>query len=120
MKLFKIQLLSPSPEKIIAHVFDNKVALDTHRIVDIENGICTIPVTGVYAINNTHEVKEAGEIVSIFKEERPFTWPSKGIYIIPFTGTWLVKGEEVKLKAGERMEFKQGESINLISKESND
>ena len=110
MKLFKIQLLSSSPEKIIANVFDNKVALDTHKIIDIENGICTIPVTGTYEINNTHEVKEAGEIVSIY------AWPSKGIYTIPFTGTWLVKGEEVKLKAGDFMELHEGESITLVSK----
>ena len=110
MKLFKIQLLSPYPEKIIAHVFDNKVALDTHKIIDIENGICTIPVTGIYAINNNHEVKEAGEIVRIY------TWPTKGIYTVPFSGTWLVKGEEMKLKAGDRMEFHQGDSITLVSK----
>ena len=116
MKLFKIQLLSSSPEKIIAHVIDNKVTLDTHKIIDVENGICTIPVTGTYEINNTHEVKEAGEIVSIYKEEKPFTWPSKGIYIIPFTGIWLVKGEEMKLKAGDEMEFHQGDSITLVSK----
>ena len=49
-------------------------------------------------------------------EDKPFTWPTKGIYIIPFTGTWLVKGEEVKLKAGDGMEFQQGESITLVSK----
>ena len=116
MKLFKIQLLSPYPEKIIAHVFDNKVALDTHKIIDIENGICTIPVTGTYEINNNHEVKEAGEIVSIYKETPYYTRSTKGIYTIPFTGTWLVKGEEVKLKAGDFMEFHEGESITLVSK----
>ena len=116
MKLFKIQLLSPSPEKIIAHVIDNKVVLDTHKIIDIENGVCTIPVTGTYEINNTHEVKEAGEIVSIYKETPYYTWPTKGIYTIPFSGTWLVKGEEVKLKAGDKMDFEQGERITLVWK----
>ena len=116
MKIFKIQLLSPFPEKIIAVVIDNKVELDTHRIVNVKNGICTIPVTGAYEINNNYELKKAGEIVSIYKETPYYTWTSKGIYTIPFSGTWLVKGEEVKLKAGDKMDFEQGESISLVWK----